>query len=99
MPGPLQLLEFDSEIFGFPFYRIADPDHRALPNALNRAASRGRFAVDAKVDAVHMKQIARLERLRLSRICTQITLVNDRLQVTPPQRDPQVVRDPLGHEA
>jgi hypothetical protein len=91
MSGPLKYLEFDSDIFGIPFYRIANPDHRQLSNALRRAASRGQFAIDAKVDTTDRRCIARLERLGLVRICTQITLVDDRLPVATQRSDPEVV--------
>lgn len=68
---------FDSEIFGLPFYRVADPGSPSLAGEIANLAAAGRFAVDAKLSAGDTEGLARLEALGFRRVCGQTLLTHD----------------------
>ena len=72
----LEHLPFDTEVFGFPFFRL-DPENGLEIDkdlATIRGLTKGRFGCDAKVMDGENKTVESLVRLGFREVCEQVTL-------------------------
>lgn len=74
MGGALERQAFDSEAFGFPWYRVVDVAAPALAAEVAGLESAGPYAIDAKLPAEALDQARLLQGLGFRRICTQFEL-------------------------
>lgn len=71
----IERMEFDSDAFALPFYRVKRIDKERLPAAVAAlAAAPGSLVIDAKVEADDVQSAQLLMNLGFRKICTQITL-------------------------
>ena len=78
----LEHLPFDTEVFGFPFFRL-DPENGLEIDkdlATIRGLTKGRFGCDAKVMDGENKTVESLVRLGFREVCEQVTLQLETLE-------------------
>jgi len=68
----IQQMAFDTNAFGFPFYRVVHFDEPALHHELD--ALHAPAAIDAKCPAEDIATTHALMRLRFRKVCMQVTL-------------------------
>lgn len=76
MSNALERQAFDSDAFGFPWYRLVCPDAQGLEVEVEGLAAAGPHAIDAKLPAEALGPARRLLALGFRRICTQLELVH-----------------------
>ena len=71
----LSKMEFDSQVFGFPFFRVNLDEQDALPEEIERLKTipGKKFGCDAKTDFSENAEFIELKRLGFHHICDQTT--------------------------
>lgn len=67
----LKLQDFDTDIFGLPFYRVVDPDPRPLSDELDRVVELPAYFVDAKAPAEDIELSRFLQDQGFAKACLQ----------------------------
>jgi GNAT superfamily N-acetyltransferase len=70
-------VDFDTQAFGFPFYRVVRFDEERLTRDLDTLRDLRPFAADAKVAADDVAGTHALLRLGFRKVCMQVTLERD----------------------
>jgi GNAT superfamily N-acetyltransferase len=95
----IQRMEFDSEAFRLPFYRVRQLDEKLLSVAIEKLiAAPGPLAIDAKIAADDIPSAQLLMNLGFRKICTQFTLTHP-LSETPPASEAAIDRTLLLDES
>lgn len=86
----IELSQFDTDAFEFPFYRVKRFDVEPLAGELARLPARRKVAVDAKVPAGDVNTSNLLWGLGFRKVCMQIRLTREAPPAIPPETTTEV---------
>ena len=66
--------EFDSDVFGVPFFRINDFEENDVEEQLEELVKKESVIIDAKIDASDLKRGRLLQKHGFRKVCTQVEL-------------------------
>ena len=86
----IELSQFDTDAFQFPFYRVKRFDGQQLAGELARLPAREKVAVDAKIPAGDIATSDLLWGLGFRKVCMQVRLTRDSQQAIPSETTTEV---------